>query len=59
MKQRNGESCADINECVTNPCTNGRCENTVGSFRCICHQFQSLDETGTRCVLSEQHCKLQ
>ncbi|KAK3570249.1 hypothetical protein QTP86_017124 [Hemibagrus guttatus] len=30
--------CQDIDECrlIPNPCTNGRCENTLGSFRCVC-----------------------
>ena len=29
---------ADINECAQNPniCTNGACENLLGTYRCIC-----------------------
>uniref|UniRef100_A0A3Q2E326 Latent-transforming growth factor beta-binding protein 1-like n=1 Tax=Cyprinodon variegatus TaxID=28743 RepID=A0A3Q2E326_CYPVA len=27
---------ADIDECRRSPCSNGRCENTPGSFRCVC-----------------------
>uniref|UniRef100_A0A3Q2CWD9 Latent-transforming growth factor beta-binding protein 1-like n=1 Tax=Cyprinodon variegatus TaxID=28743 RepID=A0A3Q2CWD9_CYPVA len=28
--------CTDIDECRRSPCSNGRCENTPGSFRCVC-----------------------
>ncbi|XP_067363392.1 latent-transforming growth factor beta-binding protein 4 isoform X2 [Channa argus] len=28
--------CTDIDECRQVPCSNGRCENTPGSFRCVC-----------------------
>lgn len=27
---------SDIDECRQNPCVNGRCDNTAGSYRCIC-----------------------
>ena len=28
---------SDINECGTDPCTNGgTCENTMGSYNCTC-----------------------
>jgi len=43
---------ADINECETfrNLCTNGRCENLVGLFRCICDTGYTLDPTGGNCT---------
>lgn len=28
----------DVNECSRQPCGNGTCKNSVGSFNCICHQ---------------------
>ena len=32
-----GETCIDINECVTNPCILPfQCENTDGSYTCEC-----------------------
>ncbi|KAM8769180.1 latent-transforming growth factor beta-binding protein 4 isoform 2-T2 [Acanthopagrus schlegelii] len=34
--------CADIDECRQAPCTNGRCENTPGSYRCVCHHGYKL-----------------
>lgn len=42
----------DINECEVFPgvCTNGRCVNTHGSFRCECAEGLTLDEGGRTCV---------
>lgn len=42
----------DINECEVFPgvCTNGRCVNTQGSFRCECAEGLTLDSTGRTCV---------
>ncbi|CAB4007669.1 fibrillin-2-like isoform X48, partial [Paramuricea clavata] len=34
----NGSVCANINECLTNPCDpNAQCADTVGSFLCTCN----------------------
>lgn len=43
---------ADINECEVFPgvCTNGRCVNSQGSFRCECAEGLTLDSTGRTCV---------
>ncbi|KAG5834126.1 hypothetical protein ANANG_G00258070 [Anguilla anguilla] len=42
----------DIDECKVMPnlCTNGRCINTMGSFRCHCKTGYTADITGTSCV---------
>uniref|UniRef100_A0A8D0D984 Fibrillin-1 n=1 Tax=Sander lucioperca TaxID=283035 RepID=A0A8D0D984_SANLU len=47
-----GLVCEDINECEVFPgvCTNGRCVNTQGSFRCECAEGLTLDSTGRTCV---------
>lgn len=30
-------SLADIDECERQPCGNGTCKNTVGSYNCLCY----------------------
>ncbi|XP_072038061.1 fibrillin-2-like isoform X2 [Amphiura filiformis] len=44
--------CRDINECEINPmvCSNGRCENTEGSFRCVCDIGLTLDNSRRNCI---------
>ncbi|XP_043990670.1 fibrillin-1 isoform X1 [Gambusia affinis] len=39
----------DIDECLNNPCVNGQCINTDGSFRCECPTGYSLDISGVTC----------
>lgn len=34
---------ADIDECVHQPCMNGTCKNTVGSYNCLCHSGFELN----------------
>uniref|UniRef100_A0A8D8X304 Fibrillin-2 n=1 Tax=Cacopsylla melanoneura TaxID=428564 RepID=A0A8D8X304_9HEMI len=42
----------DINECSQNPgiCTNGACENLMGTYRCICNPGYEVDSTGKLCT---------
>uniref|UniRef100_A0AAY4CEM9 Fibrillin-1 n=1 Tax=Denticeps clupeoides TaxID=299321 RepID=A0AAY4CEM9_9TELE len=42
----------DINECkmIHSLCTNGRCRNTVGSFRCKCDNGFALDSDERNCT---------
>uniref|UniRef100_A0A8C4GMH3 Fibrillin 2b n=1 Tax=Dicentrarchus labrax TaxID=13489 RepID=A0A8C4GMH3_DICLA len=52
----------DINECEVFPgvCTNGRCANTQGSFRCECAEGLTLDSTGRTCVdMRSEQCFLK
>lgn len=43
----------DINECESNPCINGDCVNSQGSFVCTCSAASSLDSTGLECIGKE------
>ncbi|XP_067829444.1 fibrillin-1-like isoform X1 [Heptranchias perlo] len=42
----------DINECALDPdiCPNGVCENTRGSYRCVCNSGYEVDVLGKKCV---------
>ncbi len=42
----------DVDECAIMPeaCRNGRCVNTMGSYRCICNTGYKADTIGTNCV---------
>ncbi|XP_040901991.1 LOW QUALITY PROTEIN: latent-transforming growth factor beta-binding protein 4 [Toxotes jaculatrix] len=40
--------CTDIDECRLAPCSNGRCENTPGSYHCVCRNgFKLQNNTCT------------
>ncbi|XP_058489701.1 latent-transforming growth factor beta-binding protein 4 isoform X3 [Solea solea] len=40
--------CTDIDECRQAPCSNGRCENTPGSYHCVCrHGYKLQNNTCT------------
>ncbi|CAL1273321.1 unnamed protein product [Larinioides sclopetarius] len=42
----------DVDECTLMPhlCHNGRCINTMGSYRCICNKGYKPDHSGTNCI---------
>ncbi|CAK6958051.1 fibrillin-2b [Scomber scombrus] len=57
-----GLVCEDINECEVFPgvCTNGRCVNSQGSFRCECAEGLTLDSTGRTCVdMRSEQCYMK
>ncbi|XP_021164545.2 LOW QUALITY PROTEIN: latent-transforming growth factor beta-binding protein 1 [Fundulus heteroclitus] len=38
--------CYDVDECLQNPCSYGHCENTPGSYRCVCrHGYRLIGNT--------------
>ncbi|XP_068560985.1 latent-transforming growth factor beta-binding protein 4 isoform X2 [Cebidichthys violaceus] len=40
--------CSDVDECRGSPCSNGRCENTPGSYHCVCrHGYKLQNNTCT------------
>lgn len=46
-----GHVCVDINECEGNVCgDNAVCQNTYGSYRCLCNCGYVMDYTGTTCL---------
>ncbi|XP_076373655.1 fibrillin-1-like isoform X1 [Tachypleus tridentatus] len=48
----------DVDECATMPdlCQNGRCVNTLGSYRCICNKGYKTDHSKTHCI-DENECQ--
>ena len=44
--------CSDIDECRNMPdaCMNGRCINTMGSYRCLCNTGYKVAPSGSECV---------
>ena len=50
--KRMGTNCVDIDECTrfSGICPNGRCINTIGSYRCVCPRGYEIDPTGTECI---------
>ncbi|XP_016101547.1 fibrillin-2b [Sinocyclocheilus grahami] len=51
-RRPDGEGCMDLNECRSKPgiCKNGRCVNTVGSYRCECNEGFEQSSTRTECI---------
>ena len=40
---------SDIDECLSNPCTNARCVNEPGRYRCVCEEGSQIDVSGHIC----------
>ncbi|XP_052261669.1 uncharacterized protein LOC127865762 [Dreissena polymorpha] len=43
-------TCTDLDECSSNPCGNGTCGNTIGSFSCDCNKGFILNKTENTCI---------
>lgn len=41
---------SDVDECVSNPCVNGDCVNTPGSYHCKCHEGYQGTPTKQSCI---------
>lgn len=41
---------SDVDECVSNPCINGDCANTLGSYHCKCHEGYQGTPTKQACI---------
>ena len=56
-----GENCEeDINECaLESPCINGRCNNTMGDYHCLCPETYCGKQCGRQdpCQLQSGLCK--
>lgn len=48
----------DVDECLSNPCINGECRNSHGSFVCLCSVGSTLDNTGLECIGKSKICCL-
>jgi hypothetical protein len=54
--------CVDANECgsetsvATTPCGNARCQNTYGSFSCLCPAGYTYDHRRQICIQSAAGC---
>lgn len=41
----------DIDECIDSHACNQRCENTIGSYKCLCrHGFEFTTGSTTECI---------
>ncbi|XP_017286383.1 latent-transforming growth factor beta-binding protein 1 isoform X1 [Kryptolebias marmoratus] len=50
-KRINSSHCQDLDECqLLGVCPNGKCVNTVGSYRCTCKAGYTPDPTLTTCI---------
>ncbi|XP_075902399.1 latent-transforming growth factor beta-binding protein 1 isoform X2 [Nelusetta ayraudi] len=50
-KRVNASHCQDVDECqIHGVCLNGRCLNTIGSFRCLCNSGFMPDPSLTSCI---------
>lgn len=41
--------CLDIDECEQSPCSDGKCVNTIGSYKCVCPDGMELMRDGVSC----------
>ena len=51
------KKCVDIDECVTSPCSGGKCINKPGHYECKCERGYKLNTDSMTCV-DQDECQL-
>ena len=60
MMGPDASSCLDLDECTIDPevCGQGKCQNVLGSFKCICDDGFSIKERMEEGCTDDNECEL-